>query len=232
MSRFAAEKLAELRVEALQLGARIVESIPRTTNILLEQDLEGAEYQILSDDEFDARTLDLEENSIVLMALQAPVATDLRRALVIMKLSAELERTADLVANLCKVSRRIHGQILDERLQVLIRVMGDHSRQQMQVAVEAYANEDAALAASVRTLDERLDDLQRKFIQTIFECSADSSLELSVAIQMAITARFYERIGDHAVNIADLVEFLVTGSKPPSRPRLLDGPTPTPAGGQ
>lgn len=232
MSRFAAEKLADLRVEALQLAARIVESIPRSTNILLEQDLEGAEYQILSDDEFDARTLDLEENSIVLMALQAPVATDLRRAVVIMKLSAELERTADLVANLCKVSRRIHGQILDERLQVLIRVMGDHSRQQMQVAVEAYANEDAALAASVRRLDDRLDDLQRKFIQTIFECSADASLELPVAIQMAITARFYERIGDHAVNIADLVEFLVTGIKPPSRPRSLDGSTPTPVGGQ
>ena len=88
MSRSAVERLAELRLETLQLAARIIESIPRSTNILLEQDLEGAEYQILSDDEFDARTLDLEENSIVLMALQAPVATDLRRAVVIMKLSA------------------------------------------------------------------------------------------------------------------------------------------------
>lgn len=232
MSRSAVERLAELRVETLQLAARIVESIPRSTNILLEQDLEGAEYQILSDDEFDARTLDLEENSIVLMALQAPVATDLRRAVVIMKLSAELERTADLVANLCKVSRRIHGQILDERLRLLIRMMGDHARQQMQVAVEAYANEDLATAASVRFLDERLDDLQTRFIQTIFECSGDACLELPVAIQMAITARFYERIGDHAVNIADLVEFLVTGTKPAARPRTRDVSTPTPVGGE
>lgn len=221
MTKLASEQLAELRRETLQLGARVIESIPRATNVLLEQDLEGAEYQILSDDEFDARTLDLEEHSIVLMALQAPVATDLRRAVVIMKMSAELERTADLVANLCKVARRIYGHVLDPRLKAIIDAMGRHARIQMQAAIEAFANDDAPRAASVRVLDDRLDDLQREFMRCIFECSSGGTLDLPVAIQMAVTARFYERIGDHAVNIADLVEFQVTGVKPPARPRQL-----------
>jgi phosphate transport system protein len=221
MTKLASEQLAELRRETLQLGARVIESIPRATNVLLEQDLEGAEYQILSDDEFDARTLDLEEHSIVLMALQAPVATDLRRAVVIMKMSAELERTADLVVNLCKVARRIYGHVLDQRLKKLIDAMGEHARIQMQAAIEAFASDDAQRASTVRVVDERLDELQREFIQCIFECSAAGTIDLPVAIQMAVTARFFERIGDHAVNIADLVEFQVTGVKPPARPRQL-----------
>jgi phosphate transport system protein len=58
-------------------------------------------------------------------------------------------------------------------------------------------------------------------MRCIFECSSGGTLDLPVAIQMAVTARFYERIGDHAVNIADLVEFQVTGVKPPARPRQL-----------
>jgi phosphate transport system protein len=138
-----------------------------------------------------------------------------------MKMSAELERTADLVANLCKVARRIYGHVLDPRLKAIIDAMGRHARIQMQAAIEAFANDDAPRAASVRVLDDRLDDLQREFMRCIFECSSGGTLDLPVAIQMAVTARFYERIGDHAVNIADLVEFQVTGVKPPARPRQL-----------
>ena len=221
MTKVASQQLIDLRGEVLSLGARLIESIPRATVILLEQDMEAAEFQILSDDEFDSRTLALEDRSITLMALHAPVATELRRAVVVMKMSSELERSADLVTNLCKVARRIFGHPLDPRLRGLIGRMSDQARLEIEYVLSAYADDDLAKAQSIDKLDEHLDHLQREFIQAVFECNSAGTLDLPLGVQMAITARFFERIGDHAVNMARLVEFQVTGKLPPARAHSL-----------
>ncbi|MDA0371039.1 MAG: phosphate signaling complex protein PhoU [Actinomycetota bacterium] len=223
MNRTAQEKLDDLREETLALGAMLVDSIPRSTNVLLDQDMEGAEYQILADDEYDARTISLEEASISLMALHAPVASELRHAVVVMKMSGELERSADLVTKLCKVARRINGHPLDDRLARLIAGMSEQAHLLMKQAMMAYADKDLAIAKSVCDMDLYLDTLHKQFIQAIFEAHSDGKVDLAVGIQMAKTARFYERVGDHAVNIARLVEFLVTGVLPPAGDHHRDG---------
>ncbi|HRE03123.1 MAG TPA: PhoU domain-containing protein, partial [Ilumatobacteraceae bacterium] len=82
-------------------------SIPRATDILLSGDLEGADFVIRGDDEIDARSLDLEERCVEILTLQSPVAVDLRQVLAAMRMIAEIERSADLVANICKAARRI-----------------------------------------------------------------------------------------------------------------------------
>lgn len=214
MNRSAHEKLEDLRLETLDLGNKLVEAISRSTTILLAQDMEGAEYQILADDEYDARSIQLEEDSIRLMALHAPVASELRHAVVIMKMSSELERSADLMTNLCKVARRIYGHPLDHNLGTLIGRMGEQARLLTRQALDAYANQDLSLAKSISEMDNYLDSLHKQFIQTIFESHSAGTIDLPVGIQMAITARFFERIGDHAVNIARLVEFQITGTLP------------------
>lgn len=223
MNRTAQEKLDDLRSETLALGGMLVDSIPRATNVLLEQDMEGAEYQILADDEYDARSIALEEDSISLMALHAPVASELRHAVVVMKMSGELERSADLVTSLCKVARRINGHALDPKLSTLIGRMSDQAHLLIKQSMSAYAEKDLAIAKSVRDMDLYLDTLHKQFIQAIFESNTDGNTDLAVGIQMAKTARFYERIGDHAVNIARLVEFLVTGVLPPAGDHHRDG---------
>lgn len=225
MNRTAQEKLDDLRDEALALGEILVESIPRSTKVLLEQDMEGAEYQILADDEYDARSIAMEEASISLMALHAPVASELRHAVVVMKMSGELERSADLVTNLCKVARRINGHPLDPRLAALIERMSDQAHLLVKQVMKAYAERDLALAKSIGDMDVYLDQLHKQFIQAIFEAHTDGNVDLAVGIQMAKTARFYERVGDHAVNIARLVEFLVTGELPPAGDHHRDGRT-------
>lgn len=223
MNRTAQEKLDDLREETLALGQLLVESIPRSTKVLLDQDMEGAEYQILADDEYDARTIALEEDSISLMALHAPVASELRHAVVVMKMSGELERSADLVTNLCKVARRINGHPLDVRLSRLIGSMSEQAHLLMKQALAAYAEKDLAVSKSVCDMDLYLDTLHKQFIQAIFEAHTDGKIDLAVGIQMAKTARFYERVGDHAVNIARLVQFMVTGVLPPAGDHHRDG---------
>ena len=207
-------ELAELRNEIAGLGANVVELIPRVTEILLQQDLEGAEYVLRGDADIDTRAADTEERALTVLALQAPMASDLRQVAAVLKLAPEIERSADLCCNICKAARRIYGHELDPRLRGIIQRMGDQAQQEYKEVVEAYLANDPVRAAALRDMDEYLDDLQRQFIAQIFESHAAGSVDLQVAVQLAMVARFYERLGDHAVNISDRVMYIATGAMP------------------
>lgn len=207
-------ELEDIRSSIARLGANIVELIPRVTDILLTQDLEGAEYVLRGDAEIDARAYDVEERALTLMALQAPVASDLRKVAACLKLAPEIERSADLCCNICKAARRIYGHDLDPKLRGLIQRMSDQATQEYKEVVEAYVANDAVRAAALRDMDDYLDDLHRIFIGQIFESHAAGTIDLQVAVQLAVVARFYERLGDHAVNISDRVMYIATGMLP------------------
>jgi phosphate transport system protein len=192
----------------------VTEAIPRATQILLDQDLEGADYVISHDDEIDARTLDVEERCVALLALQSPVAIDLRHIVTALKLCPEIERSADLVVNICKAARRIYGHDLDPKLRGIVSKMGEQARHLYSEAIDAYVDMDAAKAGAIDDMDSYLDGLQKQFVQAIFESHAAGNIDLQVAVQLAVVARFYERIGDHAVNVGEKVRYLVTGWAP------------------
>jgi phosphate transport system protein len=204
-------QLVDLRDRIAKLGARVTEGIPRATEILLTQDLEGAELMVLADDEIDTKALELDDACYELLALQSPVASDLRRVVAAMRIIAEIERSADLTVNICKAARRIYGHQLDPRLRGIIHKMGAQAHKLFKETTEAYLNDDASRAAALDDMDSYLDDLQREFVQAIFTSHSAERLELQVAVQLAVVARFYERIGDHAVNIGERVRFVVTG---------------------
>ncbi len=208
------EELEEIRTELAHLAAFVTESIPRATNILLSGDLEGADYLISADDEIDAKTLDLEERCVQIIALQAPVAGDLRHILAAIRMTAEIERSADLLCNICKAARRIYGHELDPALRGIITRMGEQAQFLYIAAIESFVDNDAAKAAAIDDMDNFLDSLQRQFVQAIFESHAEGHIDLQVAVQLAVVARFYERIGDHAVNIGERVRYAVTGWMP------------------
>lgn len=206
--------LDDIQQELVRISASVVESIPKCTAVLLDQDLSTAESMIMADDEIDARSIEIEDRCIQILALQAPVAGELRRVIAALKISGEIERSADLVVNICKAARRIYGHEFDPNLRTLVLQMSDQARHLFSEATGAYLNMDPARAAAIDDMDSFLDDLQRQFIQAIFESHAAGRIDLQVAIQLAVVARFYERIGDHAVNIGEKVRFLVTGWLP------------------
>lgn len=207
-------ELAEVHAELMRIGAQVIEAIPRATRVLLEMDLEGADYMIQGDDEIDSRCIDVEESCYRILALQSPVASDLRAVITALKLTSEIERSGDLAVNICKAARRIYGHDLNPKLRGLITKMGEQAQQLFASAMEAYDESDAAKAAAIDDMDNFLDDLQRQFIQVIFESHSSGTIDLPVAVQLAVVARFYERIGDHAVNIGERVRYLVTGWLP------------------
>ena len=94
------KELNDIQQELVRISAGVVESIPKCTTVLLEQDLSAAEAMIMADDEVDARTIELEDRCIQILALQAPVAGELRQVIAALKICAEIERSADLVENI------------------------------------------------------------------------------------------------------------------------------------
>jgi len=195
--------LESVRAEVIRLGASLTESIPRATAVLLSGDLEGADYLVQADDEFDGRSAELEVSCFEILALQAPVAADLRQIVAIIKIAGELERSADLVVNICKAARRIYGHDIDPMLRGVISKMSEQAQKLFAATMEAFEESDSAKAAAIDDMDSYLDSLHRQFIQQIFESHSKSKIDLQVAVQLAVVARFYERIGDHAVNVSE-----------------------------
>jgi len=208
------KELDQIQLGIARLSAGVTELVPRATEILLGMDLEGAEYMILGDEEYDRKSIELEERCFKVIALQSPVATDLRAVVSAIKIIADIERSADLCVNICKAARRIYGHELDPHLRGVIQKMGDQSKVLFKEATEAYLNFDGMRAAALHDMDAYLDDLQRQFIQVIFESHAAGNIDLQVAVQLAVVARFYERIGDHAVNVGDRTRYIVNGWLP------------------
>ena len=208
------QELEALRIDVVRMGAQVIEAIPRATQVLLAGDLEGADLMVQADDEIDARAVDVEDRCFQMLALQAPVAGDLRQLVAIIKITGELERSADLTVNICKAARRIYGHDIDPVLRGLISKMSDQAQQLYVAAMEAFETNDAAKAAAIDDMDSYLDGLQRQFVQEIFESHSREKIDLQVAVQLAVVARFYERIGDHAVNVGDRTRFLLTGWVP------------------
>ena len=118
------------------------------------------------------------------------------------------------MVNIAKGSRRIFGTELSARLRGLISQMGEESTRLFRLAIDAYIDEDAAMAAALDDLDDRLDNIHRDYIQEIFLVHNAGGLPVQGAVQLALIGRYYERIGDHAVNIGERVRYMVTGWLP------------------
>ncbi len=207
-------RIDELDESLIRLGAMVSEVIPKGTEILLSGELADAQELIDADDEIDRLSLEIEERVFAIMALQAPVARDLRHLTTILKAVGELERSADLVVNVCKAARRMYGAPLTPKIRGVVDAMSQEARRLVQLSMEAFADGDEDLAAALDDIDDQLDQLNREMIEAVFAAHAEQAIDLAAAVQLALVARYYERIGDHAVNIGQRVNYMVTGWLP------------------
>ena len=204
----------EVRADLVQMGGMVAEGISAVSAALLAGDIGGADQIIAADDELDLLSLEAEEKCVQLLALQQPVAVDLRTILTDLRMISEIERSGDLVTNIAKAVARLHGSELEPRVRGLIDRMREQAVKLTARAMDAYAERDAGLASVLNDMDDVLDDLHNEYIVAVFESHELGKIIIQHAVQLAVVGRFYERIGDHAVNVAERVEFLVTGELP------------------
>ncbi len=207
-------ELENLNAEILRLGALVAETVPRGTAVLLKGDLAEAQALVDDDDELDHLSLEIEERVYLIMARQAPMASELRRLITILKLAGELERSADLMVNVSKAARRMYGAELTPKIRGVIGAMASEAQKLVRLALEAFADSDESLAGALGDIDDQLDQLNREMIEAVFEAHSHGQVDIAAAVQLALIARYYERIGDHAVNIGQRVTYMVTGWLP------------------
>ena len=225
------QTLDDIRQDMVQMAALVTESIPRATEAMLQGDMATAQAIVDGDDPLDAMAIELEELCYQQLALQQPMATDLRAIVTAVRMIAEIERSGDLVVNIAKASRRLFGVTLSARLRGLISQMGEEATRLFRLAIDAYVDGDEGMAAALDDLDDRLDGLQTEFVQEIFLWHNAGGIPVQAAVQLALIARYYERIGDHAVNIGERVRYMITGWLPEhtgaARVAARGGPVPT-----
>ena len=208
------QQLDEVQHDIVRMAALVTEAVPAGTAVLLDGDLHGAQQLIEADDELDALALEVEERCYQLLALQQPMASDLRSIVTALRMVSEIERSGDLVVNIAKGARRIYGTNFPPRMRGLITQMGEESAKLFRLAIDAYVEHDDGTAAALPDLDDRLDSLHKDYIQEIFETHGRDELEIRAGVQLALIGRYYERIGDHAVNVGERVRYMVTGWLP------------------
>jgi len=206
-------QLDEVHHDLIRVAGRVSELIGRGTQALLDMDLQAVQGILDSDDEVDALTLDIEERCFLILARQQPMAGDMRALVTAIRLTSEIERSGDLVVNVGKAVRRLYPAPVPAPLRGLLERMSGEAMRLFRLAMDAYADGDAGLAAALDDMDDRLDQIHKDYIQAILQHCKEEG-EVQQAVQLALVGRYYERIGDHAVNIGERVRYMVTGWLP------------------
>jgi phosphate transport system protein len=197
-------ELQTIEGKVAQLFAFVAEDLVVATEALLSGDAEA--LKVVSDREAVIDTLYRELEDLVnhQMALQAPVASDLRLLLSVLRIVPELERSHDLVTHIAEHATHLLSDDLSPRCRGLVQRMGDTAAEMWNQATDAWSQREPF---AVVALDERDDDLDSLHSALTAEL-ASGKMSLPVTMDMTLVARYYERLGDHAVNIARRVVYL------------------------
>lgn len=183
----------------------------RAVESVLNQDIELAEMVVASDDKIDGRYLDANQSLLNLIALQAPVASDLRLIAALLQTSNHVERMGDLAVNVAKsVPLAGESPAVDAEILGIIERMGPQAISQINQAKIALANRDADLAENLVKEDDIIDDLNREIFRRAIVVGTDEERR-EWAMLMVLIGRHLERIGDNCVDIGEQTAFVVTG---------------------
>jgi phosphate transport system protein len=204
------EDLDQLEATLQEEGELVLRSIRGALNALREGDAELADEVIAFDDEVDARSQSIEKQVEVLLARQAPVATDLRRILAVLHINVHLERMADLCVNIAKLAKLAYAYSGPAVIVEGFEEMGSRAEEMTRIALDSFQQRDQAAAESLVDLDELIDRGNRRVIRHLAKLEGDETTR-EWALLMIVVSRCLERIGDNAVDIGEQTAYLVSG---------------------
>ncbi|GAA3880334.1 phosphate signaling complex protein PhoU [Saccharothrix violaceirubra] len=207
------DQLGQLAEQLADMCAMAGDAMERATAALLGADLGLAERVIGDDLKIDDVRSSIEEQAYALLALQAPVATDLRVVLAVIHAAESVERMGDLALHVAKAARRRHpNPVLSETVQPYFAEMGRIAVELAREATEIIRSRDVERARSLEDADDAMDDLHRHLFTVIMD--KEWSHGVASAVDTTLLGRFYERFADHAVSVAKRTVFVVTGRMP------------------
>jgi phosphate transport system protein len=204
------EELEDLKEQIKELAFDAKNSLDRAIHVLYQGDVEAAK-KIREDDSFiDRKEEKINDDAILLLAKQQPVARDLRRIVIALKISSDLERMADHSTNIAKATIHLgeeHGIEINPEL----REMAIQAMDMVDLAVKAFENEDITLAQKLAEMDDMIDKKYGSIVKEMLELTAFNPEQIQHIMQMAYIARYIERFADHITNIGESIFYLVKG---------------------
>jgi len=223
------EELEELERQALGGLDMVCQALDRAIEVVRHRDVELASMVIADDDRIDGRYLEVHQGILSLLALQAPVAGDLRLTAALLHVIKHVERMGDQCVNMAKlVPLAGHEPPADQEMLDNITRMGELARSLVQQCKLAFQRRDAELAQDLVRQDDEIDSLNRECFRRALAIGDDAD-QREWAMHMMLIARCLERIGDNAVDIGEQIAFVVTGLfrefEDASHPELSPGPS-------
>ena len=204
------EQLEQLNNHLLEMGALIERSIENATQALIRQDVDAAKTAISADQEVDHKEREIESLCLKLLLQQQPVAKDLRLISAALKMITDMERIGDQAADISGLVIYIANEPYFKDL-VHLPQMGEKAIQMVRGSLDAYVSKDLELAQRIMGMDDAVDDLFNIVKNELIGHIRSDASAGSQAVDLLMIAKYYERIGDHAQNIAEWVEYALTG---------------------
>lgn len=207
------KELDELHQKLLEMGGLVQEAIALSVKSLKEKDVQLATEIIERDDVIDQMELDIENRCLQLIALQQPMAKDLRRLGTMLKIVTDMERMADHAVNIAKATIRLKDQ---EYIKPLIDIpkMAAIVQEMVHLSIEAYIHQDPQLARAAADKDDEVDALYKNIFNELVDLMAADKQTSHQGTQLILVAQYLERIADHATNLNEWVIYMVTGQFP------------------
>jgi len=214
-------QLEDIEAKVIELFAMVAEDLPRATQALLSGDADEVLALLIERDRLiDMLYPQIEELVNREIVLQAPVAVDLRYLLSVLRIVPVLERAHDLVTSIATRASHGLGEALTPRSRVLVERMGDLATAMWRTAADAWYQRDRNAVFALGERDEEMDELHSSLTAEL----ASGQMAVPVAMEMALVARDYERVGAHAVNISRRVVYLAGSGDGPSTGNAPDSP--------
>ncbi len=204
------EQLHTLNHELLEMGALIERAIRSATDGLVKQDVEATLQAIAADQEVDQAERDIESLCLKLLLQQQPVARDLRLISSALKMITDMERIGDQASDIAELVIYLSKEPYIKELTHLPQ-MAENAIRMVTGALDAYVCKDVVLAQEVMGMDDAIDTLFVTVKDELIALIRNNAAAGSQAIDLLMIAKYYERIGDHAQNIAEWVEYALTG---------------------
>jgi len=204
------ETLQRIELKLLELGELAGSAVQRSVEAVAERDDDKAVKVIADDDAIDQLYLEIDHDTLSLLALQSPVAADLRLISAIIHSCLHLERIGDQAVNVAKLYLATRDDAGSDAMRGQIREMGELVVQMLRTAMEAFAKRDLELCQRLPAMDDPVDRLNRRTHLEALKL-ADDPGALDWGLHMNLAARALERVGDNAVDIGEQVNYLVTG---------------------
>lgn len=211
------EDLDRLRALISEMGGLAEHAIRESMRCLVQRDLDGAARIVEDDKKLDALEIETERRAVQLIALRAPMATDLRDVVAAMKISSVVERIGDYAKNIAKRVPLLRDRDIEPLS--LMPEMAKIATEMVHEVLNAFVQRDADAALRVIERDKAVDDFYNSIFRTLLTYMMENPNNIGQSAHLLFIAKNVERVGDHATNIAEMVYYAATGKHITDRPK-------------